>query len=80
MRALITKLDLARINYNNEVNFLKRRIFNRVKFEFEIIYQESDEFVILDTEHAKNAPLYLCLDIIEKKGVLTHDDYLQICI
>lgn len=76
----VNKLTTAKARYDTAVVELESKISDAVEFEFGIIYQPSDGFVILHVEGSHNAPLECCLDIIKGDGVLSYEEYQGICI
>lgn len=75
-KVVINKLNSALGKYNSAIGSIEADLCGKIDFEFAIIYQPSDGFVLLDTANANNAPLSTCLKIIEEKGHLSHEDYL----
>ena len=59
---------------------LEQSLLKKIEFEFFIVYQYSDGFVIVKTDSAENAPLNKCVSIINKKGILSYSDYKDITI
>jgi hypothetical protein len=74
---LVRRVLKTRDDYKSAVERLEYELKDLVEFEFYVIYQPSDGFVILHEEKAHNAPLYKCIDIIKEKGMLTYKDYLR---
>jgi hypothetical protein len=77
MEAIISALNNARKQYNKSLSYAQKRIQKKVEFDFYIMYQESDGFVIVDKEESHNAHLSTCLYIIEQKGRLSLDDFMD---
>ena len=79
MKRLINKLHNAKSKYDDVIGSVESEINDKVKFEYNILYQESDGWVMLAEidGDSKNAGLYGLLEVIKKKGVLNEDDYLK---
>ena len=67
-------------NYELQCEVLNKILKDKIEFDFFVMYQYSDGFVIVHTQDSHNALLRDCLTIIEKKGFLTFDDYILECI
>lgn len=80
MKKIINKLNKAESVYNGVINSVEVSLADKIDFEFSIIYQSSDGFVILCEETNHNAPIKPCLEIIEKKGRLSFEDYMEYSI
>ena len=80
MEKTYQNLVLAKYKYDAAIAKIENTLRNKVKFEFAVLFQQSDGFVILHTEETRNAPLSACLDIIKGKGELTYKDYIKECI
>jgi hypothetical protein len=76
---ILKKLELAHKNYTNSIADIEKEIIDKIKFRFSIFWQAGDGFIISDEEMG-NAPIDSCLEIINKKGILSHEDYRNICI
>jgi len=79
MKRLMNKLRNAQSKYNSVIGSVEAEIADKVKFDFNILYQESDGWVMvaeIDGD-SKNAGLDFLLEIIKQKGVLIEDDYLK---
>lgn len=74
------KLDKAKKLYDAEIEALQLELVSFIQFPFFIMYQYSDGFVIVHEDECHNAPLRLCLKIINETGSLTFEDYIKICI
>lgn len=73
-----TKLERAHSKYISIIEGVEADLASKIDFEFSILYQSADGFVI---EHeAHNAPISSCLRIIDKKGRLTEEDYFKVTI
>jgi hypothetical protein len=79
MKRLMNKLHNAQSKYDNVIGSVEYEINDKVKFEFNILHQESDGWVMLAEidGDSRNAGLYGLLEVIKKKGVLTEDDYMK---
>jgi len=79
MKRLMNKLRNAQSKYCGAIGSVEAEIADKVEFDFNILYQESDGWVMLAeiNDDSKNAGLYFLLEIIKQKGVLTEDDYLK---
>ena len=73
------KTYIQLIKAHNNVEFLidklEKEIEDKVEFECGIDYQASDGFCLINVSNADLAPLNICLSIIERKGVLSLDDF-----
>jgi len=76
----LKKLIKAKQKYDLEIDTLYKKIQPYVEFDFFIMYQPSDGFVIVHNENSHNAQLSRCVEIIEDKGKLSYDEYLEECI
>lgn len=54
---------------------LEAKISNRVEFDFNIFYQNSDGFVILNIEKAELMPLKKALQVINRDGSLSESNF-----
>lgn len=79
MKRQMNKLWNAQRKYDAEVRDVEKFIADKVEFDFYILYQESDGWVMLALD-ARNAPMDTVLDVIKQKGVLTKEDYLNCTI
>jgi len=78
IKSAFKKLNTAHSKYQSAIGSLEAEISTAFDFDFSIIYQNSDGFVI---EHnSYNAPLSECLGIIIKKGILTEEEFFNISI
>jgi len=80
MSPRIKKLINAKEKYDTELHKFRESLRQHIQFNFFIMHQPSDGFVIVHDEYCHNAPLYKCIDIINTKGVLCYEDYLKECI
>lgn len=73
----MNRLNNAQSKYNGVVGSIEAEISDKVEFDFNILYQESDGWVMLAEidGDSKNATLDHLLAIIKLKGVLTEVDY-----
>ena len=76
----LKKLIEAKQKYELEIDVLYKKIEKYVEFEFFIMYQPSDGFVIVHKDNSLNARLSKCVEIIELKAKLSYEDYLKKCI
>ncbi len=79
MKRIINKLINAQSKYNSVIGAVEQEISDKVEFDFSIFWQPSDGFVIVD-DGMGNAPISKCLEIINKRGRLTKDDFDGVCI
>jgi len=70
-------LNRAHRKYESEIDNLEAKIQEVADFELAIFYQQSDGFVVLHCANGHNAGLADCLKVINEKGFLTEEDYLQ---
>lgn len=79
MKRLMNKLHTAQSKYDSTVGDVEAAIVDKVQFDFNILHQESDGWVMLARidGDSKNAGLNQLLEIIKKKGVLSEDDYMK---
>ena len=66
--------------YDDAVGDLEYKLSEYIDFDFSVMYQPSDGFVIVKIDTAHNAPLSKCISVIESKGKLTVEDYLNLSI
>ncbi len=76
----LKKLIKSREKYEFEIDAIYKKIKMYVEFDFFVMYQPSDGFVIVHVDDAHNAPLSRCIGIIEDKAKLTFKDYIKECI
>ena len=76
----LKKLVNAKKKYDDEIKEIYNKIKPLVEFDFFIMHQASDGFVIVHQEKTHNARLSVCIRIIEDKGKLNYEDYLLECI
>ena len=74
MKNKFKKLIEAKSKYDKAIEDLENELKPYIKFKFHIIHQASDGFVILDEDN-NNGKLSWCMDIIQKKGELSIQDY-----
>jgi hypothetical protein len=79
-RKLYGRLQIVQELYDEAIKSIEREIEHKVDFKFFIMFQSSDGFVLVHEENCHNAPLEKCLEIIEKKGCLSYEDYYNKCI
>jgi hypothetical protein len=79
MNRLIKKLKTAQIKYEESIGFVEKEIADKVEFDFSIIWQPSDGFVMCDDDMG-NASINDCIKLINEKGFLTYEDYKSHCI
>jgi len=78
-KQLLSKLEKSYNTYLCNISNIESELQRYCQFDdFTIFYQQSDGFVL--EYKANNAPLFLCIDIIKKKGILSEDDYFDLCI
>jgi len=76
----ISALVKSKIKYDFELEALEKKLEKFIEFDFFVMYQPSDGFVIVQKEDGDNAPLAKCIAIIEKHGCLSYDNYTDECI
>lgn len=79
MNRLVKKLKTAQGKYEGVIGSVEKEIADNVKFDFSIFWQPSDGFVMCDNEMG-NAPIDECIEVINKKGCLTYEDFRSECI
>lgn len=57
-------------------NYLQHKV--EFSHDFSVEFTPSDGFVL--QQGSNNAPLHQCLFVAEKKGMLTYDEYMEMCI
>ncbi len=80
MKIKISKLINAKSKYDSELGEVERQLSKYIDFDFSVFYQPSDGFVLLAVESCQNAPLSVCIGIINEKGKLTYSDYSSVTI
>jgi hypothetical protein len=82
MKRLMNKLQNAQSKYDGVIGSVEYEIFYKVEFDFSILHQASDGWVMLAEIEgdSKNAGLDDLLEVIKQKGVLTEDDYMKYSI
>lgn len=75
--SLLRKLMIAQRKYDSAIGNVEAILADKIEFDFSIIWQPSDGFVILDVDGHHNAPLARCLDVILLKGKLSLSDYMR---
>lgn len=73
MKKILNQLSKAQSNYKAAINKAEAEIEDKIDFDFYIMYQPSDGFVVVSDD--TNAPLADCLLIIKEKGRLSYEDY-----
>jgi hypothetical protein len=76
----LKKLEVIKQKYDLEIKSIENKLKPFVDFDFFIMYQPSDGFVVVHEEIAHNAPLGSCVDIIKRNGKLGYEDYLIECV
>jgi hypothetical protein len=71
----IDKLVEAQMNLNAEIESIETLLKKYIKFDFFVMYQASDGFVIVNERTTENAVLRWCIEHINKHGKLSYDDY-----
>jgi hypothetical protein len=79
MKKIFKDLVKSHDKYEGAKGGMESYLQEHADFQLSVEYQPSDGFVVVD-EYAGNAPLDLCLKLIEDKGSLSHSDYLRIKI
>lgn len=79
MNRLVKKLMTAQSKYDGAIGSVEKEIFDKVEFDFSIFWQPSDGFVMCDNDIG-NAPISECINVINKKGRLTYEDFKSECI
>lgn len=64
----------AQTKYENIIGGVECQIVKNVDFDFCIVWQPSDGFVICDMD-GNNSALSTCLEIINNIGLLTHKKF-----
>lgn len=78
MKSVLKSLQKSHDTYTLQLNKATDFIRSKAEFDCFIFFQPSDGFVIgVDIDNGMNAPLDKCLEIIEKKGILSLEDFLQ---
>jgi len=73
----LKNLIKSKNKYDSEIDNIYKKLEFFVEFDFFIMYQPSDGFVIVHQENWHNAPLLKCIGIIERYGSLSYDNYLN---
>jgi len=76
----LKKLVKAKQAYDKEIENVYRQLEPFVKFDFFVMHQQGDGFVIVDKENNHNARVSCCKIVIERDGFLDYDNYLPECI
>jgi len=71
----ISKLMAAKSKYDKEIAALEDRLSPFIEFDFFIIWQQGDGFVIVSDD--VNSSLEKCIEIIQKEEKLTFNDFLE---
>jgi hypothetical protein len=74
------KLKKTHNEYEAQCSYMANILSEKIEFEFFVMYQYSDGFVIVHKEDNHNAPLHSCIAIIDEKGFLSFEDYRFLCI
>ena len=78
---ILAKLNKARWKYESVISELKESLNGKIEFDFSVEYQQADGHMILDVENQDNiAPAADCLSVIYRKGSLSVEDHLKLCI
>jgi len=80
LNALASKLYRSRRRYDGNMLTLEAYLINSIEFNFFVSHQTSDGHVIVNKNTLQNAPLSSCISIINRKGILTQDDFNLISI
>lgn len=78
MNRNLKKIITAKKNLDKVIYDVELSLADKIKFEFTIFDQSSDGIMLLDRQTSNNAMLKDCLQVIEKKGILTIKDYLTL--
>ena len=76
----LSKLVKAKQVYDKEIQNVYKQLEPFVRFDFFVMYQQGDGFVIVHKEHNHNARVSCCKLIIERDGFLDYENYLPECI
>lgn len=76
----LNKLVSAKKKYDEEIESVYKELKPYVKFDFFVMHQQGDGFVIVDNDNSHNARLSKCIMAIERDGFLDYDNYLPECI
>jgi len=80
MKNLLNKLNRAHTRLRDLERQMEEDLQPKVIFtNYSVFFQMSDGCFMLEY-NAQNAPLEVCLEIINKKGVLYLDDFLSVCL
>lgn len=74
------KLIEAHQKYLAAIGRMERELEGKVEFQYFVIHQQSDGFVLVHSEYNMNARLKDCLEIIQRKGTLSYEDYEAVAI
>jgi hypothetical protein len=66
--------------YEAQCSYMNNILSEKIEFDFFVMYQYTDGFVVVHKEDNYNAPLQLCIEIIKEKEVLSFEDYRYLCI
>lgn len=79
MKKLINKLYNAQSKYDGQVGSVESEIADKVEFDFGILWQQADGWVMVAFDGC-NSPIEPLLEIIKNKGSLNKDDYMTLSI
>ena len=80
MKNYIKLINNAHDKLQKIINNAEENLKDKIEFDFFIMHQPSDGYVVVHKECMHNAPLSLCLLVIKEKGILSYDDYIKYAI
>jgi hypothetical protein len=79
-KQILKKLYIAQSKYESSVGYVEALIKDNIPFDFSVIFQDSDGWLLLNAGTNNLAPLDSCLIVIENNGTLTEEDFKQLAI
>jgi hypothetical protein len=76
----LSKLVKAKQAYDKEIQNIYTQLKPYVRFDFFVMFQHGDGFVIVHKENNHNARVSCCKRVIERDGFLDYENYLPECI
>lgn len=78
--SILAKLTNVEKVWDKEVEAVTEKLAPYIQWEFNVVHQPSDGWMILHVETGQLARINDCLLIIRKEGVLSFNSYDKVCI
>ena len=80
MKKQLARIEKAHSKYMGEVGHLEAMMADKIKFEFGIEHLPDDGLCIINVGSASLAPIYECIQFLNKHGSMDKDQHDNMCI